>query len=45
MGPNNGTIRLISEQRVVVAEPTIDTYGKMTSRDIEILQRPKEGTE
>jgi type IV pilus assembly protein PilP len=45
MGLNNGTIRLISEQRVVVAEPTIDTHGKMTSRDIEILQRPKEGTE
>ena len=45
MGMNNGTIRLISEQRVVVAEPTIDAHGKMASRDIEILQRPKEGTE
>jgi Tfp pilus assembly protein PilP len=45
MGTNNGTIRLISEQRVVVAEPTIDTHGKVASRDIEILQRPKEGTE
>jgi type IV pilus assembly protein PilP len=45
MGTNNGTIRLISEQRVVVAEPTIDTHGKMTTRDVEIMQRPKEGTE
>jgi type IV pilus assembly protein PilP len=45
MGTNNGTIKLISEQRVVVAEPAIDSSGKMTTRDIEILQRPKEGTE
>ena len=45
MGTNNGTIKLISEQRVVVAEPAIDQTGKMTTRDIEILQRPKEGTE
>jgi type IV pilus assembly protein PilP len=45
MGLNNGTIKLISEQRVVVVEPAIDTTGKMTTRDIEILQRPKEGTE
>jgi|GEM_PF-796306 len=45
MGTNNGTIKLIAEQRIVVAEPTIDITGKMTSRDIEILQRPKEGAE
>ena len=45
MGTNNGTIKTISEQRIVVAEPAIDTTGKMTSRDIEILQRPKEGAE
>ena len=45
MGTNNGTIKSISEQRVVIAEPAIDTTGKMTTRDIEILQRPKEGTE
>jgi type IV pilus assembly protein PilP len=45
MGTNNGTIRTISEQRIVVAEPAIDTTGKMTSRDVEILQRPKEGAE
>jgi type IV pilus assembly protein PilP len=45
MGTNNGTIKSIAEQRIVVAEPTIDITGKMTSRDIEILQRPKEGAE
>ena len=45
MGTNNGTIKSISEQRVVVAEPAIDTTGKMTTRDVEILQRPKEGIE
>jgi type IV pilus assembly protein PilP len=45
MGTNNGTIKSIAEQRIVVAEPTIDITGKMSSRDIEILQRPKEGAE
>ena len=45
MGTNNGSIKSIAEQRIVVAEPTIDITGKMTSRDIEILQRPKEGAE
>lgn len=45
MGTNNGTIKSIAEQRIVVAEPTIDITGKMTSRDTEILQRPKEGAE
>src|SRR5207237_9884408 len=45
MGTNNGTIKSIAGQRIVVAEPTIDITGKMTSRDIEILQRPKEGAE
>jgi type IV pilus assembly protein PilP len=45
MGTNNGTIKSIAEQRIVVAEPTIDITGKMTSRDVEILQRPKEGAE
>jgi type IV pilus assembly protein PilP len=45
MGTNNGTIKTISEQRIVVAEPIIGITGKMTTRDIEILHRPKEGTE
>ena len=30
---------------LIVAEPTLDVSGKMTTREIEILQRPKEGTE
>jgi type IV pilus assembly protein PilP len=45
MGTNNGTIKNISEQKIIVAEPTLDVMGKMTTREIEILQRPKEGTE
>ena len=45
MGTNNGTIKTISEQRIVVAEPIIGITGKMTTRDIEILHRPKEGAE
>jgi Tfp pilus assembly protein PilP len=45
MGTNNGTIKNIVEQKIIVAEPTLDVAGKMTTREIEILQRPKEGTE
>jgi type IV pilus assembly protein PilP len=45
MGTNNGTIKTISEQRIVVAEPIIGITGKMTTRDVEILHRPKEGAE
>jgi type IV pilus assembly protein PilP len=45
MGTNNGTIKNIVEQKIIVAEPTLDVTGKMTTREIEILQRPKEGTE
>lgn len=45
VGTNNGTIKSISEQRMVVAEPTLDIRGQTTTREIEILQRPKEGAE
>jgi type IV pilus assembly protein PilP len=45
MGMNNGTIKSIAEQRLVVAEPALDVTGKLTTREVEILQRPKEGTE
>jgi type IV pilus assembly protein PilP len=45
MGTNNGKIKAVSEQKLIVAEPTMDYTGKMTTREIEILQRPKEGAE
>jgi type IV pilus assembly protein PilP len=45
VGTNNGTIKSISEQRMVVSEPTLDIRGQTTTREIEILQRPKEGAE
>lgn len=45
VGTNNGVVKSISEKRIVVSEPTLDFSGKKTTREIEILQRPKEGVE
>lgn len=43
VGPNNGVIKSVSENRIIVAEPTIDVNGKKTKKEIEIPLRAKEG--
>ena len=43
VGPNNGVIKSVSENRIIVAEPTIDINGKKTRKEIEIPLRTKEG--
>jgi type IV pilus assembly protein PilP len=43
VGPNHGVVKSISQNRMVVSEPTIDINGKKTKRDIEIPLRAKEG--
>jgi type IV pilus assembly protein PilP len=43
VGPNNGVIKSVSEQRIIVAEPIIDVNGKKSKREIEIPLRAKEG--
>jgi len=42
MGTNNGVITSISSTAIIVSEPSVDITGKKTTKDIEILLRPKE---
>ncbi len=45
MGTNNGVIKNITEKSIVVSEPTIDLAGKKSTKEIELLLRPKEVTQ
>lgn len=42
MGTNNGVISTITDKAVTVSEPSIDITGKKSTKDVEILLRPKE---
>lgn len=42
MGANNGVITTITDKAIIVSEPSIDITGKKTTKDVEILLRPKE---
>jgi len=42
MGTNNGVISAITDKAVIVSEPSIDIAGNKSTKDVEILLRPKE---
>jgi Tfp pilus assembly protein PilP len=42
MGTNNGVISAITDKAVIVSEPSIDISGNKSTKDVEILLRPKE---
>lgn len=42
MGTNNGVISTITDKAIIVSEPSIDVTGNKSTKDIEILLRPKE---
>lgn len=42
MGTNNGVITAITDKAIIVSEPSIDISGNKSTKDLEILLRPKE---
>jgi type IV pilus assembly protein PilP len=45
LGTNNGVIKTISDKAIIVSEPTIDIAGRKSTKEVEILLRPREVTE
>ena len=45
LGTNNGVIKTITDKAIIVAEPTIDIAGRKSTKEVEILLRPREVTE
>ncbi len=45
LGTNNGVIKTITDKAIIVSEPTIDFAGRKSTKEVEILLRPKEVTE
>ena len=42
IGTNNGVITTITDKAIIVSEPSIDITGQKSTKDVEILLRPKE---
>lgn len=42
MGSNNGVITTITDKTIIVTEPGVDITGKKSTKDVELLLRPKE---
>lgn len=42
MGSNNGVITTITDKAIIVTEPSVDITGKKSTKDVELLLRPKE---
>ena len=42
MGTNNGVITTITDKAIIVSEPSVDVMGNKSTKDLEILLRPKE---
>lgn len=42
MGTNNGVITTITDKAIIVSEPGVDVTGKKSTKDVELLLRPKE---
>ncbi len=42
MGSNNGVITTITDKTIIVTEPSVDITGKKSTKDVELLLRPKE---
>src|SRR5207245_4293492 len=45
LGTNNGVIKTITDKAIIVAEPTMDYAGRKSTKEVEILLRPREVTE
>lgn len=45
LGTNNGVIKTITDKAIIVSEPTIDIAGRKSTKEVEILLRPREVTE
>ena len=45
LGTNNGVIRTITDKAIIVSEPTIDVAGRKSTKEVELLLRPREVTE
>jgi len=45
LGTNNGVIRTITDKAIFVSEPTIDLAGRKSTKEVELLLRPREVTE
>ena len=45
LGTHDGTIKSISENRILVSEPMTEVTGKKSTREVEILLRTKEVTQ
>ncbi len=42
MGTNNGVITTITDKAIIVSEPSIDVMGNKSTKEVELLLRPKE---
>jgi len=42
LGTNNGVIKTITDKAIIVSEPTIDIAGRKSTKEVEILLRPRE---
>ena len=45
LGTNNGVIKTITDKAIIVSEPTIDIAGRKSTKEVELLLRPREVTE
>jgi len=45
LGTNNGVIKTITDKAIIVSEPTIDLAGRKSTKEVELLLRPREVTE
>ena len=45
LGTNNGVIKTITDKAIIVGEPTMDYAGRKSTKEVEILLRPREVTE
>ncbi len=45
LGTNNGIIKTITDKAIIVSEPTVDIAGRKSTKEVELLLRPREVTE
>ena len=45
LGTNNGVIKTITDKALIVSEPTMDFAGRKSTKEVELLLRPREVTE
>ena len=45
LGTNNGVIKTITDKAIIVSEPAMDYTGRKSTKEVEILLRPREVAE